>query len=98
MASRLAGREAARRPLTIPPAQRLTSVRGDGQSTWSFSLFRDFRIWERLQAQLRAEAYNAMNHTSFNNPDMSVTNSNFGVVTQAASEPRSWQFGLKLLF
>ena len=77
---------------------RFGGVRGDGQSTWNFSLSKDFTIRERLQAQFRAETYNVMNHPSFADPNMSVTNSSFGVVTQAASEPRSWQFVLKLKF
>jgi hypothetical protein len=77
---------------------RLTGVRGDGQSSWNLSLSKEFRILERLQAQVRAEAYNAMNHPSFADPKMGVTNSSFGVVSQAASEPRSWQFALKLKF
>jgi hypothetical protein len=77
---------------------RFTGVRGDGQATWNFSLSKDFTIRERLKAQFRAETYNVMNHPSFADPNMSVTNSNFGVVTQAGSEPRSWQFVLKLKF
>jgi hypothetical protein len=77
---------------------RFAGVRGDGQATWNFSLSKDFTVWERLKAQFRAETYNVMNHPSFADPNMSVTNSNFGVVTQAASEPRSWQFVLKLKF
>jgi hypothetical protein len=78
--------------------RRFGSVRGNGQSTWNFSLFKDFPIRERIKAQFRAETYNVMNHPSFADPNMSVTNSSFGVVTQAASEPRSWQFALKLKF
>jgi hypothetical protein len=73
-------------------------VRGDGQSTWNFSLSKNFTIYERLKAQLRAETYNVMNHPSFADPNTSPTNSSFGVVTQANSEPRNWQFALRLNF
>ncbi len=77
---------------------RFSGVRGDGQSTWNFSLAKDFNIHERIKAQFRAETYNSMNHPSFSDPNTSVTNSSFGVMTQAISEPRNWQFALKLRF
>jgi len=77
---------------------RFAGVRTDGQSTWNFSLSKNFAIWERLKAQFRAETYNVMNHPSFANPNTSVTNSSFGLVTQANSEPRNWQFALRLTF
>jgi len=77
---------------------RFTGVRGDGQSMWNFSLSKNFAVWERLKGQFRAENYNTMNHASFANPNTSPTNTAFGVITQASSEPRNWQFALKLLF
>ena len=77
---------------------RFGFIRGDSQNTWNFGLAKNFNIWERLSAQFRAEAFNALNHPSFADPNMNVTNSNFGVVTQASSEPRSWQFVLRLKF
>lgn len=77
---------------------RFGFIRGDAQSTWNFGVAKNFQIWESLSAQFRAEAFNMLNHPSFADPNMNVINSNFGVVTQAASEPRSWQFVLKLRF
>ena len=77
---------------------RFGGVRADGQSTWNFSLAKTFTIYERLKAQLRAETYNAMNHPSFANPNLSPTNSAFGAVTQTNSEPRNWQFALRINF
>ena len=77
---------------------RLSGVRSDGQSTWNFSLSKNFTVWEQVKAQFRIETYNTMNHPSFANPNTTVTNSSFGVVTQANSEPRNWQFALKLMF
>jgi hypothetical protein len=77
---------------------RFSGVLSDGQSTWNFSLSKNFTIWERLKTQFRAETYNVMNHPSFANPNTSVTNSSFGVVTQANSEPRNWQFAPRLTF
>jgi len=77
---------------------RFSGVRGDGQSTWNFSLAKNFAIYERFKAQFRAETYNTMNHPSFADPNTSVTNSSFGVITTANSEPRNWQLALKLSF
>ena len=77
---------------------RLGGVRADGQSTWNFSLAKTFTIYERLKAQFRAETYNAMNHPSFAVPNVVPTNSSFGAVTQTNSEPRNWQFALRLNF
>lgn len=52
---------------------RFSGVRADGQSTWNFSLIENFRVLERLNAQFRAECYNAWNHSSFDVPDRTPT-------------------------
>jgi hypothetical protein len=77
---------------------RFSGVRSDGQATWNFSLMKKYKVSERLSVQFRAEVYNAMNHPSFDTPNTSPTSSTFGTVTAAVSEPRNWQFALKLLF
>ncbi len=71
----------------------------------NLSLFRHFRITEKLQAEFRAEAFNALNHPNF---DLffitnSYTNSEtigsptFGQITHA-QDPRLMQLALKLKF
>ncbi len=77
---------------------RFGGIRSDGQATWSYSLFRNYKIRERVTAQFRAEVYNVMNHPSFAAPNTTPTSSSFGVATQVVSEPRNWQFALKLKF
>lgn len=77
---------------------RFSGVRSDGQSTWNFSLAKTFPIYERMKGQFRAETYNAMNHPSFANPNLTPTNSSFGVIGQTNSEPRNWQFALRITF
>jgi len=47
--------------------------------------------------QFRAEFYNVWNHTQFNNVSSTYTSSNFGQVT-STWDPRTLQFGLKLMF
>jgi hypothetical protein len=77
---------------------RFSGIRSDGQSTWNFSLLKNHRIGEKAAVQFRAEVYNVMNHPSFDVPNTSPTNSSFGIVTAVVSEPRNWQFGLKINF
>jgi hypothetical protein len=60
---------------------RLSGVRSDGFNQWDLSLFKNFRITERVKFQLRAEGQNALNHAMFNPPNAAPTNSNFGQVT-----------------
>lgn len=77
---------------------RFSGVRSDGQATWNFSLIKNFQIRERVSAQFRAEAFNAMNHPSFDVPNTTPTSSAFGTVTATLSEPRGLQFALKIAF
>jgi len=77
---------------------RLSGVRGDGQANWNLSLLKNFRIHERLNAQFRADAYNVMNHPSFDTPNRTPTSSAFGTITNSTSEPRGFQFALKFTF
>jgi hypothetical protein len=80
-------------------------LRRPGVVNVNLSLFRHFRITERLQADLRAEAFNALNHPNF---DLffisnSYTNSEtvgsptFGRITHA-QDPRLMQLAFKLRF
>ena len=62
------------------------------------ALAKTFPIYERMKGQFRAETYNAMNHPSFANPNLTPTNSSFGVSGQTNSEPRNWQFALRITF
>jgi hypothetical protein len=80
-------------------------MRRPGVVNVNLSLFRHFRITEKLQAEFRVEAFNALNHPNF---DLfyitnSYTNSetvgspNFGKITHAG-DPRLYQLALKLRF
>jgi hypothetical protein len=61
-------------------------------------LFKNFAIHERLHAELRLEAYNALNHPFFNSPGTNMSSTAmFGVIT-GASNSRTMQAGLKILF
>ncbi len=77
-----------------------------GPSLWDLddSLIRNFRLKERFTLQFRAEAFNILNHPSFQNPNTTIftgsgaPNASAGLITATTSAPREWQFGLKLLF
>ena len=72
---------------------------GPGMVTLDGSLFRTFPIRESLAVQLRADAFNAMNHPTFANPGVSLTSSNFGQVTgTAGSNARVLQFAATMSF
>ena len=53
---------------------------------------------ERLNVQFRAEAFNVLNHTNFNNPaSTSLTSGVYNQIT-SARDPRQLQLALKLIF
>jgi hypothetical protein len=77
-------------------------VRAPGQLDLNISIGRTFDITERLKFKIRAEAYNAPNHTNLNAPNTTLTvatnasgqpyfnSPNFGLIT-SAGQARFWQ-------
>jgi hypothetical protein len=72
------------------------AVRAPGYFNLDLSVARNFKLRERVALQLRADAFNALNHTNFNPPSTSLTvstsgsqaifnSSSFGLITSAAS-------------
>ncbi|MFB3827142.1 MAG: carboxypeptidase regulatory-like domain-containing protein [Bryobacteraceae bacterium] len=76
----------------------LSGVRADGQSKWDLSLTKHFRMSERINLQFRAECYNCTNHTNFNEPNMTVTSTSFGTITDQSGLSRQFQLALKLTY
>ena len=70
---------------------------GPGRVNFDAALSRLFRYRERWQLEVRAEAFNAINHANFNGPTTNLSNSKFGVIT-SAQDPRILQFAMKLYF
>ena len=68
-----------------------TSYQFDAQVT------RTFPIHESLNALLRLEAFNVLNHPNFNNPTTSFASSTFGQVS-GASAARIFQASAKFTF
>lgn len=86
-------------PRTLP------KTRGPGLADVSFSLFKTFRIAERVRLEVRGELFNALNHVNYNNPNVTFTpdasgrnnNANFARITSSL-EARRMQLGMRLTF
>src|SRR5581483_11276773 len=85
------------KPYTFCTSGR-NQLRSDNYTNLYFSLFREDAITERLRLQIRAEAFNILNHPSFGIPQTLITSPNFGQVSSTVSTARQIQLGLKLNF
>ena len=82
-----------------------TFARGPGINNTDLALFKNFKIREKLNSQLRIEAYNVFNHTQVNavgttaqwDQSGAQTNTSFGKIT-TARDPRIMQIALRLQF
>lgn len=72
-------------------------LRGPGINNLDMSLYKAIRFTESVNLQLRAEFFNVLNHTQFNNPVTTYGSPNFGALT-SARDPRIIQFGAKFNF
>jgi hypothetical protein len=72
-------------------------VRGPGVEQIDASLFKRFRITEKFSVQLRAEAFNLLNHTSWSSVSTSLGAGDFGQVN-GAHEARVLQMSMKAEF
>src|SRR3954447_8093561 len=72
-----------------------------GPTFWNIdaTLSKRFRIVERVQAELRAEAYNLTNRLNRANPDLVITSSTFGqALRQNITTGRQVELGMKIIF
>jgi hypothetical protein len=53
------------------------------------SLFRNFKLKERISLAVGLQAYNVFNHPNFNIPDNGFGDATFGMVTTMATTPTS---------
>jgi len=74
------------------------SVYGPGRQTLDLALQREFSLTEKIKFQVRAEAFNALNHTNLGTPNRFVNTPQFGTITEAATPPREIQLGARLSF
>lgn len=77
---------------------RFSNARQDGVNQLDFSIIKTFPIRERLALTYRCEFFNATNTPIFGGPQLAPTNSNFGLITGQANQPRRVQMALRLVF
>jgi hypothetical protein len=64
------------------------------------SLAKAFNITEKINAQFRAELFNAFNHVNLGQPNATVDSPTAAQITGLAtlSQMRKWQFGIRVNF
>jgi hypothetical protein len=80
--------------------------RGPGRTNLDLALAKTTAITERVNVEFRVEAFNALNHTEFANPDTNIADANFGLIssttlgagTNALQTQRILQLGGRLTF
>ena len=73
------------------------NLKGPGSVQVDAALSRTFQIREKKTVQLRAEAFNLLNHANFSPPVSPLNSGSFGQI-QSALDPRIMQFALKFIF
>ncbi len=73
------------------------TIRGPGYTSANISLYKSFPIHDRLNLQLRAEAFNVLNHPNFNSVDTGLGDGTYGNVN-GAGDPRIMEFAVKMFF
>jgi hypothetical protein len=94
-------------PITVANIGNMPAmaIRGPGVANWNTSVFKNVRVRERWNVQLRAEAYNTFNHTQFSGVDTTIqfnaagqnTRLTSGNVT-SARDARVMQFAVRVQF
>ncbi|MBV9760705.1 MAG: TonB-dependent receptor [Acidobacteriaceae bacterium] len=57
------------------------ALRGPGFTNLDMTISKHFQIRERMDMELRMDAFNVFNHTEFQNPDTIITDSTFGQIS-----------------
>jgi hypothetical protein len=70
------------------PRNGAYGIRGPSNSNQSVTLKREFAIRENWKLSLQADALNVFNWVRFANPNINITNANFGKITAVANSPR----------
>lgn len=83
---------------TFGNVSRFLNVRGPATRNLDLSIFKTFRFRERIRAQFRAEALNATNTPTFGNPNTTLTNPQFGLITNQVNNSRLVQLAVRVTF
>jgi hypothetical protein len=75
------------------------TLRGPGTAQVDFSAIKTFRLFERINTQFRAEAYNIINHPIFAQPAANISTTNtVGKISATSGDNRSIQLAVKVMF
>jgi hypothetical protein len=77
---------------------RTIPYRGPGMKNWDASIFKNFGITEKFNAEFRAEALNLFNTPQFPNPNTRYGSSAFGTITTQVNFARLLQLGVRFYF
>jgi hypothetical protein len=72
------------------------NLRGFAVYNEDMTLAKTFRFKERVRAELRWEAFNALNRVVWGNPATNVSAANFGKIAGQGTAPRIMQVGVKI--
>jgi hypothetical protein len=81
----------------VPGTAKRGTIQGPGFNRLDLGVFRNFRIYERVNFQFRAEAFNAVNHTNVQSIGTTATSGTFGEIT-GYRDARILQFAGKFTF
>lgn len=70
----------------------------EGRETMDLALVRSFAVAERVRLDLRAESFNALNHSNWGTPNRFVNTPQFGTITEASTPGREFQLNARLSF
>lgn len=73
------------------------AYRGPGYADVSLSLSKRFQMTSKLNTEVRVDAFNALNRVNLDNPNMDLSNTNFGRST-AQLNTRAIQLGVRVRF
>jgi len=77
---------------------RRNTLLGPGAVQNDISVIKNFKAFERVTGQFRAEAFNIMNRKILANPNSSEASATAGTITQTAADNRDLQFALKFMW
>ena len=80
-----------------PGNERRGTVKGPGFYRFDASLFKNIKLYESLNMQFRAEAFNLTNHTNFQGVNTTLGSGTYGQIT-SVRDNRIVQLGLKIRF
>ena len=83
---------------TFGNVTRTIGMRGPGQASTDFSIFKTYGIHESFKAQFRFEVFNLTNTPLFDGLNATYGNPAFGTITNQANYPRIVQLGLRFTY